>query len=132
MKDHENKKRKNNTRRPALFVLLGFLVLTANLPSAPAFADEANDAAVAKQRAARFEQEFNRQIKPFLAKHCLRCHNAEKVTSGVRVDQLDGKLSDRYLGLWKAVLEQTSEAAMPPEDEPQPTAAEKKGAAGVG
>ena len=43
---------------------------------------------------------FDRDVKPFLTKYCADCHNADKQTSGVRVDQLDAKMEDRHLKLW--------------------------------
>jgi hypothetical protein len=45
--------------------------------------------------------------------------------SGIRVDQLDGSLSDRYLRLWKGIQHQLADEAMPPDDELQPTAKER-------
>lgn len=69
---------------------------------------------------------FDQQVKPFLKQHCMRCHNADKMSSGVRVDQLDAKLEDRHLKLWEHVLKQVRSGAMPPEDAKQPTAEERK------
>jgi hypothetical protein len=71
-------------------------------------------------------QTFQKQIQPLLKKYCQRCHNVDKMTSGIRVDQLDGSLADRHLFTWKDILKQVGEKAMPPEDEPQPTTAERK------
>src|ERR1043166_4597520 len=52
--------------------------------------------AVAPVRAADpLETAFDRDVKPFLKQYCARCHNADKQTSGVRVDHLDAKLEDR-------------------------------------
>ncbi len=72
------------------------------------------------------ETAFDRDVKPFLKQYCARCHNADKQTSGVRVDHLDAKLEDRHLKLWEHVLGQTKGGAMPPEDAKQPTADERK------
>ncbi len=70
---------------------------------------------------------FDRDVKPFLKKYCAECHNADKQTSGVRVDQLDAKLEDRHLKLWGHVLNLTKTAEMPPADaKPQPSADERK------
>ena len=49
------------------------------------------------------EKSFQDHVKPFLRQHCERCHNAEKLSSGVRVDHLDASLEDRHLKLWEAV-----------------------------
>jgi hypothetical protein len=69
---------------------------------------------------------FRTDIQPLVQKYCQRCHNVDKMTSGIRVDQLDGSLEDRHLFLWKDILKQLDDEAMPPEDEPQPTAEERK------
>ena len=67
------------------------------------------------------EKSFTAQVQPLLQKYCLRCHNADNMKSGIRVDQLDGSLQDRHLFLWRDIGKQLDEAAMPPADEPQPT-----------
>ncbi|MFM7071360.1 MAG: DUF1587 domain-containing protein, partial [Planctomycetota bacterium] len=69
---------------------------------------------------------FAQIVKPFLDKHCLRCHQADKATSGVRVDHLVATLDDRQMRLWEAIRKQVIAEAMPPEDEPQPTADERR------
>jgi len=46
--------------------------------------------------------------------------------SGVRVDQLTAIPTDRQLFLLKEIRKQVDDEAMPPEDEPQPTAEERK------
>lgn len=67
------------------------------------------------------EKSFTAQVQPLLQRYCLRCHNADNMKSGIRVDQLDGSLQDRHLFLWRDIGKQLGEAAMPPADEPQPT-----------
>ncbi|MFM7057080.1 MAG: DUF1592 domain-containing protein [Planctomycetota bacterium] len=62
--------------------------------------------------------DFAAQIQPLLQSHCLRCHNAEKTESGVRLDQLTGQPAERDLRLLKSVRHQISSKAMPPDDEP--------------
>ena len=69
---------------------------------------------------------FDLQVKPFLKQYCERCHNEEKRTSGIRVDHLDRSLEDRQLKLWDGIRKQLASEAMPPEDEPQPSAADRK------
>ncbi len=69
---------------------------------------------------------FKAKIQPLVLKYCQRCHNVDEMTSGIRVDQLDGSLEDRHLFLWKDILKQIEGEAMPPEDEPQPTAIERQ------
>ncbi len=69
---------------------------------------------------------FHSDVKPFLKQYCERCHNVEERTSGVRVDHLDPSLDDRHLKLWEIVRKQNAREAMPPDDEPQPTPAERQ------
>lgn len=72
------------------------------------------------------EAAFKERIQPLLRKHCVRCHNAENMESGIRVDQLTAAFEDRQLPLWKGILKQIADGDMPPADEPQPTADERK------
>ena len=80
----------------------------------------------ANRLAAAEQTIFKATIQPLVQKYCQRCHNVDKMTSGIRVDQLDGALEDRHLFLWKDILKQVDDEAMPPEDEPQPTVQERK------
>jgi Protein of unknown function (DUF1592)/Protein of unknown function (DUF1588)/Protein of unknown function (DUF1587)/Protein of unknown function (DUF1595)/Protein of unknown function (DUF1585)/Planctomycete cytochrome C len=61
-----------------------------------------------------------------LQEFCVRCHNAETMKSGVRLDQLTADFAENQLFLWKDVLAQISDEAMPPEDEKQPTAVQRE------
>src|SRR5262245_16309477 len=71
---------------------------------------------------AALQVEFHQQVRPFLTKYCVDCHNADEMESGIRVDHLGGNPDDRQLYLWQGILKQIAENAMPPEDAPQPTA----------
>ena len=64
---------------------------------------------------------FQKQIQPLLTTYCVGCHNADEMTSGIRVDHLNGAIEDDQLFLLKDILKQVSGGFMPPEDEPQPT-----------
>ena len=90
----------------------------------------AQDARVAartnERRVALQKKDFKKQIQPLLKKFCWRCHNADKMTSGIRLDRLDGALLDKRLFLWKDILKQVEDAAMPPDDERHPTAEERR------
>lgn len=72
------------------------------------------------------EVSFRTHIQPLLTKYCVRCHNVDEMTSGIRVDHLDGSLEDRHLFVWKDVLRQLDDGAMPPEDKLQPSAEERR------
>ncbi len=65
------------------------------------------------------DNEFREFVQPLIKQYCLRCHNADQMKSGIRVDLLSGIPEDKHLFLWKDILKQVSDGAMPPEDEPQ-------------
>lgn len=69
--------------------------------------------------------DFQTRIQPLLQRYCIRCHNADEMQSGIRVDRLNGQLEDRNLRLWEAIQGQVGLEAMPPEDQPQPSDAER-------
>ena len=71
-------------------------------------------------------QSFAKVALPFLKRHCYRCHNELERESGIRVDQLDGELPEASLKLWEEISEQIEISAMPPEEETQPTAKQRK------
>lgn len=96
------------------------------LSSSAAIAQGANKPDKVANQAAGIGQRFQEQIKPLLTKYCLRCHNPDEMKSGIRVDHLDGSLQGRTVFLWKDILGQLADEAMPPADEPQPTAEERR------
>jgi cytochrome c553 len=81
---------------------------------------------VAATNAATDEAVFKEQVQPLLKTFCVKCHNADNMESGIRVDQLTAVPEDRQLFLWKGIQKQIDEEAMPPADEPQPTAQQRK------
>ena len=70
--------------------------------------------------------DFDSTVGPFLEQHCTVCHNADDMTSGVRVDHLSGPIEERHIKLWEVIRSQLSDEAMPPEDEEQPSNAERR------
>jgi len=68
---------------------------------------------------------FKDQIAPLIQKYCSSCHNEETRESGIRVDHLDDSLPEESLRLWEAIEHQVQSGKMPPEDEPQPTDAQR-------
>ncbi|HWB14566.1 MAG TPA: DUF1592 domain-containing protein [Pirellulales bacterium] len=74
---------------------------------------------------APFQGRFQGDIRPLLDKYCVRCHNADEMKSGIRVDHLDGSMEGRQAFLWKDIRGQVFDEAMPPEDQPQPNEDER-------
>jgi hypothetical protein len=72
------------------------------------------------------EVAFKERIQPLLQKFCVRCHNADNMESGIRVDQLTATMEDRQLPLWKDILKQVADGDMPPADEAQLSAEQRK------
>ncbi len=67
-------------------------------------------------------------VGEFLASHCTRCHGPKKAKAEVTLHTLEltGGLKPNQVLLWKRVHEQIENGDMPPDDEPQPTAAERQ------
>lgn len=114
----EMMRHKNSFSRSRLRIAFAALSLAMNPLGWTASGQEVPSASV--------ETAFREQIQPLLKTHCLRCHNADEMKSGVRVDRLDGNLEDGQLSLLNGMREQIADELMPPEDEPQPTAEERQ------
>lgn len=112
----------SRARRPlvsrALFIVCLCSAFTPGRWSSFTAADE-------PENAARLRASFEKHLQPFLDRHCVRCHQADKQTSGVRVDHLDAQFEEARIRLWEAIRKQIDDGVMPPEDEAQPTADEK-------
>src|SRR5438445_80950 len=65
---------------------------------------------------------FQKQIVPFLKKHCLECHGADAQEGDVRFDQFK-TLADVTADekTWQRTIQMLRSGAMPPEDSEQPT-----------
>ena len=74
---------------------------------------------VAATTATAEQTAFQERVQPLLRKYCIRCHNADNMESGIRIDDLTATLEDRQLSLWKGILKQVVDGDMPPADEPQ-------------
>ena len=72
------------------------------------------------------ESGFQKHAAPFLKQYCIQCHNAEKMNSGIRVDQLTAGFADNEIRLWDAILHQVKDEAMPPKGKAQPTKSERQ------
>lgn len=69
--------------------------------------------------------EFQDKIHPLLETHCIRCHGGKKTKAGVNLAHFkEARAIFREPKLWESVLRQLKERAMPPDDEPTPSAEE--------
>src|SRR5579862_286592 len=68
---------------------------------------------------------YDTTVKPFLQRHCLKCHGEQKTLSGLRLDTLGTDfLSGKTGDVWREVYDRIGNRAMPPKKEPRPDAAE--------
>lgn len=102
----------NFTHRAGLIPSLRFAISTvrASLTAALIAAGALNNVA----RAA--EPNFDRDIQPFLAKHCVACHNEKKQEGDFRIDNLSKQVGLKDAPQWAEVMERISSGEMPPED----------------
>ena len=70
---------------------------------------------------------FEREVMPFLARHCLQCHNADLRTAEIDLSDFDPEDPVRNRQeLWQAVLRELRSGRMPPPGSPRPTADQLK------
>ncbi len=63
---------------------------------------------------------FREEIRPFLARHCVKCHGPNKQKGGLDFSKLDDEASvRRRRKVWRGVVEQVETLEMPPEGEPE-------------
>jgi hypothetical protein len=73
------------------------------------------------------QEPFSKGGVAFLQKHCTSCHGKEKQKADLTLHQyLDDKSLLKNRKKWKQILEAVQHAEMPPDDEPQPTDAERR------
>jgi len=88
-------------------------------------ADGAGESSAGLPDEATLKLRFERDVQPLLKKYCVRCHNVDDRQSGVRVDHIDGSADEQQIALFQGIRRQVDEENMPPEEEPQPSAAER-------
>lgn len=65
--------------------------------------------------------EYERDVLPFLKRHCYSCHDAKQAKAGLRLDQLGTDfLRGTTADDWHEVINQISGGKMPPADESRP------------
>ncbi|MEK6238324.1 MAG: DUF1592 domain-containing protein, partial [Planctomycetales bacterium] len=111
-----------------LSLALAWLVCAAAIaaPKSDKLADrdkalqEADRKAFAENMAA-----YDKQVKPFLAKHCVGCHGPKKMEGDLSINALDADMKESTSGArWAVVRKQLESGDMPPDDKPRPSADE--------
>ncbi|MFM7863107.1 MAG: hypothetical protein ACKPHU_02760, partial [Planctomycetaceae bacterium] len=87
-------------------VRLGLLILLTLSLRHSAVAQTVTDTAPQNTADSARAALFETHVRPLLASHCARCHNADKMTSGIRVDQIAGIPEDRHLALLADIRKQ--------------------------
>lgn len=84
----------------------------------------ARDAALKEADKLQFEANmaaYDKDVKPFLEKHCIRCHGPKKLKGDLALDLLDPDMKESTsASRWAVVRDYLEGQEMPPEDEPQP------------
>lgn len=109
----------------AVVLSLGALVCVADLQAAPKEEKiEARDKALEEADRKAFDENmslFDRDVKPFLARHCVACHGPETVEGDLELHVLDPDMKESTSGArWAVVRDKLEKGEMPPEGEPRP------------
>jgi hypothetical protein len=75
--------------------------------------------------------QFEEQVRPFLAKFCTSCHGGDAPKAELALDRFaDLASASKDRAVWDKVLENLRSETMPPDDQPQPVAAQRKAVIG--
>lgn len=70
---------------------------------------------------ARYPEGYEVAVKPFLARHCNKCHSADKRSGDLRLDDLTvDYTSPKVMGHWEEAMNRINSGDMPPKEEPRP------------
>ena len=104
-------------RLPNLAVAVFVAASTWHFAACPA----AEPGAVSDGRGANAAGDFDKSVRPFLARHCLDCHSGEKPRGDLHLDRLAADFSDASVrSRWRLVLERVAAGEMPPRARPRP------------
>ena len=71
--------------------------------------------------------DFRRDVYPLVTKHCIGCHGSQVQEGDLDLEQLAGQLPlVRNARVWRNVSEHVRQHVMPPPDEPQPNALQRR------
>lgn len=77
--------------------------------------------AVAGPLSAESQTVYETKVKPFLAAHCIHCHDDGTTRAGFRIDTLGTDfLADKAADQWKEIYDKLGLDKMPPKDEARP------------
>jgi hypothetical protein len=103
-------------RLPGFMVRMSACLLVLGLPGGLAAADELKFTTADESRA-----EFERTVKPFLARHCVECHSGKNTEGDLDVTKLDPDMKASADGArWAMLVERVQNGEMPPKEKPQP------------
>jgi hypothetical protein len=101
--------------------------LTVKLGAAVALAPILLVLAASSLSAAPADGDFDTQVRPVLAKYCIKCHGATKPKGDLRLDTFQGAVDvTRDRATWESVLENLQAQSMPPEKQPTPMVEERE------
>ncbi len=67
------------------------------------------------------DKTFEKDVKPFLEKHCYACHDERRASAGFRIDQLGTDfLKGKTADYWREVIDHINIGDMPPKSRPRP------------
>ena len=70
--------------------------------------------------------DFEKEIRPLLKEFCLGCHSTEKHKGDLDLERFSSLTEAmKHPEIWQGMVEQISLGEMPPEEKPQPTAAQR-------
>jgi hypothetical protein len=71
--------------------------------------------------------DFQKEVRPILETYCFDCHGGKKAKAAVKLHEVqDAADIYQHAGMWDKVLVELRDGAMPPDDKPQPTPAERE------
>ncbi len=76
---------------------------------------------IVKKTAGPSDTVFNKEVLPFLKKHCYSCHDERKTRGGFRIDTLGTDfLKGKTPDVWREVIDRINLGEMPPKSQPRP------------
>lgn len=117
----------NHRIKTLLFALAGCLWLFQSLVANEGSEGDPSPAPHDRLTIPAGEPGHRSHVKPFFETYCIKCHGPDKSKGKITLHTLDGDLAaGGELERWEDILDVLEYEEMPPEDEKQPSAAERK------